>query len=60
MYESMSSLADKAEYEGGYGEFLLYYGLDIDELPSDAPEGLAEKLTNFKKAWDELQPMLPQ
>ncbi len=53
-YESMDKMKQKAEWEGGWAEFILDYGVDLDELPPDAPEGLADAIRAFTTAWDQL------
>lgn len=59
-YESMQALAlaHKAMWEGGWATFILDYGLDVEELPPDAPEGMAAALLAFKHGWDSLQSFL--
>lgn len=54
-YGSMEDLVDKASWEGSWEYLITGYGLEVEDLPDDAPKGLAEAVAAFKEAYNKLE-----
>lgn len=61
-YQSRQKFANKADWEGGILDFILGYGVDLEDLPEDDQE-LREAVSDIlaiEPAVERLRQMLPE